>query len=235
MNDHAALDKPLVIGIAGGSGSGKTTVAQRIVGSFRPGDVTHIQHDAYYRHRPDLNDAERRAVNYDHPDSLDNGLLIEQLDTLIAGGSVEMPEYDFVTHLRKEPTKSVDATPIVLIEGILIFADPALTERMDVRLFVDTPPDIRVLRRVRRDMRMRGRTFEEVRQQYYETVRPMHIAFVEPSKSKADLIIPEGGNNAVAIGVIVERIRSKLIGREQLQAPHRHGDYDVDAASSRRE
>lgn len=222
--------RPLVLGIAGGTGSGKTTVAQRIVAHFRPGDVCHIQHDAYYRHRPDLSFEERQSVNYDHPDSLDNDLLIAHLDALIAGEPIQRPNYDFETHLRTEKTSEVLPVPIVLLEGILIFADERLVERMDLKLFVDTPPDIRVLRRVRRDMQKRGREFEDVRQQYYKTVRPMHIAFVEPSKSKADLIIPEGGSNAVAIGVIVERIRAKLLGREDLQPPYRHDDYEEDFA-----
>jgi uridine kinase len=225
--------RPLVLGIAGGTGSGKTTVAQRIVGHFRPGDVCHIQHDAYYRHRPELTDKERQAVNYDHPDSLDNDLLVAHIDALIEGRPIQRPNYDFATHLRTDEMTEVQPVPIVLVEGILIFADERLVERMGLKLFVDTPADIRVLRRVRRDMQQRGRAFEDVRQQYYKTVRPMHIAFVEPSKSKADLIIPEGGSNSVAIGVIVERIRAKLLGREDLQAPYRHDDF-VEGLSAKR-
>ena len=228
-------NKPLVLGIAGGTGSGKTTVARKIVESFRDGDVVHIQHDAYYRHRPDLSVDQRALVNYDHPDSLDNDLLVQQLRALIDGGTIDRPNYDFATHLRTEQTTRVQSGPIILVEGILIFADQRLVELMDLKLFVDTPADIRVLRRVRRDMRARGRNFEEVRKQYYETVRPMHIAFVEPSKSKADLIIPEGGNNAVAIGVIVERIRAKLLGRDVQEAGHRHDDHDRQGAAQRRE
>lgn len=223
-----------MIGIAGGTGSGKTTVARKIVDSFRPGDVSHVQHDAYYANRPGLSFEERQQVNYDHPDSLDNALLLHHVDELIAGRAIAAPNYDFANHLRTDHTTAVTPSPIVLIEGILIFADERLVKRMDLKLFVDTPADIRVLRRVRRDMNKRGRSFEEVRQQYYTSVRPMHIAFVEPSKSKADLIIPEGGNNAVAIGVIVERIRSKLLGREDVQSPRRHSDYDKDGAQRRK-
>ncbi len=227
-------DRPLVIGIAGGTGSGKTTVARRIVGSFRDRDVCHIQHDSYYRHRPHLSKEQRSKINFDHPDSLDNALLAAHLDELIAGRTVHVPDYDFATHLRCEETLRVRSAPIIVVEGILIFADDRLVERMDLKLFVDTPADIRVLRRVRRDIQERGRDFDSVRRQYYDTVRPMHIAFVEPSKSKADLIIPEGGNNAVAIGVIVERIRSQLVGRHLFQAAHRHDDFDEAASQLRR-
>ncbi|HAN32380.1 MAG TPA: uridine kinase [Myxococcales bacterium] len=204
--------KPLVIGIAGGTGSGKTTIARAIVSQFRPEDVTHIQHDAYYRDRPDLSDEEREKVNYDHPDSLDNALLTTHIDHLVQGEPIGRPNYDFVTHRRQSQKTAIQPTPIVIVEGILIFADPALVERLDIKLFVDTPADIRILRRIRRDMERRGRTFDDVRRQYYATVRPMHLAFVEPSRRVADLIIPEGGNTRVAIEVIVDRIRRELVG-----------------------
>ncbi len=209
--------KPLVIGIAGGTGSGKTTIARKIVGEFRSEDVTHVQHDAYYRDQRDLSAEERARVNYDHPDSLDNALLVDHLDELLAGRAVGCPTYDFVTHSRLQRTTLLRPTPIVIVEGILIFADPRLVSRMDIKLFVDTPADIRILRRIRRDMEKRGRTFDEVRQQYYATVRPMHLAFVEPSRRVADLIIPEGGNNRVAIEVIVDRIRRELVSRSDAE------------------
>ena len=227
--------KPLVIGIAGGTGSGKTTIARAIVGQFRREDVTHIQHDAYYRDRPDLTAEERAKVNYDHPDSLDNQLMIEHIDQLVSGQAVGRPNYDFRTHRRTEERTHLEPTPIVIVEGILIFADKQLVDRFDIKLFVDTPADIRILRRIRRDMEQRGRSFDEIRRQYYDTVRPMHLAFVEPSRRVADLIIPEGGNNRVAIEVIVDRIRRELVGlasanrrhddpRDQLLAHQRRGE-----------
>jgi uridine kinase len=205
--------KPLVIGIAGGTGSGKSTIARAIVQEFRGEDVTHIQHDAYYHNQAGHNAAERVAVNYDHPDSLDNDLLVTHLDALLAYEAVERPNYDFVTHSRLGSTIRLEPTPIVIVEGILLFADRRIVERFDIKLFVDTPPDIRILRRIRRDMKERGRTFEEIRNQYYATVRPMHEAFVEPTRRLADLIIPEGGSNRVAIEVIVDRIRRDLAHR----------------------
>ncbi|MCO4762160.1 MAG: uridine kinase [Myxococcales bacterium] len=225
--------KPLVIGIAGGTGSGKTTIAVKIVGELRSSDVSHMQHDSYYRDRDDLSAEQRALVNYDHPDSLDNTLLIEHIDDLLAGRPIACPNYDFRTHRRTATTTPVRATPIIIIEGILIFADPELVERMDIKIFVDTPADIRILRRIRRDMELRGRTFEEVRQQYYATVRPMHLAFVEPSRRVADLIIPEGGNNRVAIEVIVDRIRRELL---TLKDDTRRFDdpESVDVAAARR-
>ena len=226
--------KPLVIGIAGGTGSGKTTIARAIVAEFRAADVAYIQHDAYYRDRPDLTDDERARVNYDHPDSLDNALLVAHLDELLAGRSVARPNYDFRTHRRTVETTAVRDTPIVIVEGILIFADPALVSRFDIKVFVDTPADIRILRRIRRDMESRGRTFEEIRVQYYETVRPMHQAFVEPSRRVADLIIPEGGNTRVAIEVIVDRIRRELVTLSDNN--RRSGDRDSDnSARARRD
>lgn len=234
VSDITPSTKPLVIGIAGGTGSGKTTIARNIVAEFRSTDVSHIQHDAYYRDRADLTAEERARVNYDHPDSLDNALLVAHLDALLAGRPIERPNYDFRTHRRTVETTSVRNTPIVIVEGILIFADPALVSRFDICIFVDTPADIRILRRIRRDMEARGRTFEEIRQQYYETVRPMHLAFVEPSRRVADLIIPEGGNNRVAIEVIVDRIRRELL--TLTEAERRHDDpQTLDIAQTRRE
>ncbi|MCB9739278.1 MAG: uridine kinase [Deltaproteobacteria bacterium] len=213
-----ATTKPLVIGIAGGTGSGKSTIARAIVSEFRGEDVIHIQHDAYYRDRADLTAEQRARVNYDHPDSLDNALLVEHLDALLAWRSIERPNYDFVTHRRTPRYTPVAPTPIVIVEGILLFEDRRLVDRFDIKLFVDTPADIRILRRIRRDMKERGRSFDEIRKQYYETVRPMHEAFVEPTRRLADLIIPEGGNNRVAIEVIVDRIRRDLSHRATMHA-----------------
>ncbi len=205
--------KPLVIGIAGGTGAGKTTIARAIMSELPDGAAAYIQHDAYYRDRPDLSAEQRAAVNYDHPESLDNALLREHLDALLAGRAIERPNYDFVTHRRTVETTSVPAAPVVIVEGILIFAVPQLRDMYDIALFIDTPPDIRVLRRVRRDIEHRGRTFEDVRKQYYETVRPMHETFVEPSKLKADLIIPEGGSFEVTIDLLVQRVHAELRSR----------------------
>jgi len=201
--------KPLVIGIGGGTGAGKTTIARAITSELDAGSVAYLQHDAYYRDRPDLSDEERAQVNYDHPDSLENELLVDHIDALCRGEAIERPNYDFVQHRRREETTRVDPSPVVVVEGILLFADIALNARYDIKIFIDTPADIRVLRRIRRDIEKRGRSFEDVRRQYYATVRPMHEAFVEPTKYKADLIVPEGGNTRVAIDLIVRRIRGE--------------------------
>ncbi len=216
-----ALGKPLVIGIAGGTGSGKSTIARHIVAHFRDEHVGLIQHDSYYRDRPQLSDAERAGVNYDHPDSLENSLLVAHIDELLASRAVEVPIYDFVTHRRQTHTTALTKRPILIVEGILLFDDPRLRERFDIKLYVDTPADIRVLRRIRRDMQLRGRSFEDTRQQYYATVRPMHEAFVEPSRRHADLIIPEGGSNRVAIGVIVDKVHRELQRRQRSAARRR--------------
>ena len=202
--------QPLVIGIGGGTGSGKTTIAQGIVAELPAESVVYLQHDAYYKDNPDLGTEERMALNYDHPDSLDNDLLIEHLDLLSHGWFAETPIYDFTGHRRLEEKRIVEAAPVIVVEGILIFAEYRLRRRFDIKLYVDTPADIRVLRRIRRDIEHRGRTFEEVRKQYYETVRPMHEAFVEPTKFEADLIIPEGGDRRVAVDLLVERIRRQI-------------------------
>ena len=200
----------ITVGIAGGTGSGKTTVAKRIAQALPSSAVTTIEHDAYYRDRRDLSADDRALVNYDHPDSLEPELLVEHIDRLRAGETVDVPVYDFKTHSRAVESRRVAPTPIVLVEGILVFVDARLRERLDMKLFVDTDADIRIFRRIRRDMEHRGRTFDSVREQYYKTVRPMHLEFVEPSKRTADLIIPEGGNNAVAIDLIITKLRSLL-------------------------
>ena len=201
--------RPLIIGIAGGTGSGKSTVAANLSAGLAEGSAVVVDHDAYYRHHPEMPIDKRAALNYDHPDALDNEMLLRHLDRLRAGAPVEVPIYDFVHHLRKTETRHVLPAPVVFVEGILVFVDEHLRARLDIKIFVDTPPDVRVLRRIKRDLRERGRDFDSIRRQYYETVRPMHLEFVEPSKQFADLIIPEGhgGNLDIALDVIVERMR----------------------------
>lgn len=198
----------LVIGIAGGTGSGKTTVARSIGSSLPQDKVSTIEYDAYYRDRPDLDEDSRSHLNFDHPDSLESELLVTHLRTLKEGQGVDVPIYDFKTHRRKSDVQRVEATPVIIVEGILVFVDPAIRELLDIKVFVDTDADIRIFRRIRRDMEHRGRTFDSIREQYYKTVRPMHLQFVEPSKRWADLIIPEGGNNRVALDLILAKLRS---------------------------
>jgi uridine kinase len=198
----------LVIGIAGGSGSGKSTVADALASALPPRSVATLRHDSYYRDRPDLSLEQRNRVNYDHPESLETQLLVQHLQHLKAGNPIEIPLYDFKTHRRLPTTERLEPAPIIIVEGILVFVDEHLRREIDIKIFVDTESDIRAIRRIRRDMRDRGRDFESVRKQYYETVRPMHVEFVEPSKRTADLIIPEGGENRVAIDVLVARLRA---------------------------
>jgi uridine kinase len=206
------VSKPLFVGIAGGTGSGKTTIARTIAESLPRGGVATIEYDSYYRDRHDLTEEQRNALNFDHPDSLETSLLVDHLKALRAGQPVEVPHYDFKTHRRRVERSRVEPRPVVIVEGILVFVDPALREALDIKIFVDTDADIRVLRRIRRDMEHRGRTFESVREQYYATVRPMHLEYVEPSKRWADLLIPEGGNSLVALDLIVARLRGVIEG-----------------------
>ncbi|MGC8838638.1 MAG: uridine kinase [Anaerolineae bacterium] len=209
------LERPaIIIGVAGGTGSGKTTVAQEILQRVGPDRIAYIQHDSYYRDQSHLPFHERARVNYDHPDALESELLVEHLKQLRAGHAVEVPIYDFTTHTRRPETRRVEPRRVILVEGILIFADRALREMMDVKIFVDTDPDIRFIRRLQRDIRERGRSMESVIEQYLSTVRPMHMEFVEPSKRYADVIIPEGGFNVVALDMVVARILS-LIGERE--------------------
>ncbi|HEX8142585.1 MAG TPA: uridine kinase [Pyrinomonadaceae bacterium] len=200
----------MIIGICGGTGSGKTTVANRILESVNAGDVAFIQQDSYYRNLKDLPLDYRQAVNFDHPDALDNDLLVHHIRKLKAGGHVELPLYDFKTHTRLNETVLIEPKPIVIVEGILIFVDARLLEQMDIKVFVDTPDDIRFIRRLKRDIAERGRTIDSVIEQYLATVRPMHMQFVEPSKRYADVIIPEGGHNLVSIDLISGKIRERL-------------------------
>jgi uridine kinase len=198
--------RPYVVGIAGGTGSGKTTVAHRLASAMPAGRCSTIEHDAYYRDRSHLSFEAREAINFDHPSALDSALLVEQLHALRSGRAVEVPIYDFATHTRRPETRSVAPARVIIIEGILIFAEPALRALMDLKIFVDTAPDIRLMRRIHRDLEERGRTFQSVRDQYYATVRPMHLEHVEPSKQWADLIIPEGGDNRVALDILLGQL-----------------------------
>jgi uridine kinase len=202
--------RPLVIGIAGGTGSGKTTVARNLAAGLPVGVVSLIDHDSYYRDRKDLPFAERAQLNYDHPDSLETELLVEQRGRLRAGEAVEVPMYDFTTHTRRIETRRVEPTPVIVVEGILVLQNSALRAKLDIKIFVDTDADIRVFRRIRRDLEQRARSFDSVRDQYYATVRPMHLAFVEPSRRWADLIIPEGGENRIALDLILGKLKNVL-------------------------
>jgi uridine kinase len=200
----------MVIGICGGTGSGKTTVANKILESVNARDVIFLQQDSYYRDLKDMPLDSRRMANFDHPDALDNDLFVAHLRKLKAGQAVELPVYDFKTHTRQRETIRTETKPIIIVEGILIFADARLLAEMDVKVFVDTPDDIRFIRRLRRDITERGRTVESVMEQYEATVRPMHLQFVEPTKRHADVIIPEGGSNLVGIDLISGKIRERL-------------------------
>jgi uridine kinase len=200
------MSRPLVVGIAGGTGSGKTTVAASLAAAIPTGRCVTIEHDAYYRDQTHLTFEERTQINYDHPSSLESSLLVEHLRQLRAGTAVDVPIYDFAHHTRRADTRRVVAAPVIVVEGILVFTEAALREQMDVKIFVDTDPDIRLMRRIRRDLEQRGRSFQSIRDQYYATVRPMHIEHVEPSKRWADLIVPEGGDNRVALDVLLGRV-----------------------------
>lgn len=202
---------PLIIGLAGGTGSGKTTVANVILQRVGASKLAYLPHDAYYHNFSDLPKTQHDLINWDHPDSLDTELMIEHVRQLKAGHAIERPVYDFTTNARTTVTVHVDPHSIVMVEGILIFADPQLRALFDVKIFVDTDPDIRFIRRLERDIRERGRTAESVIQQYLHTVRPMHLEFVEPSKRYADVIIPEGGYNEVATDMVVARITELLV------------------------
>ena len=200
----------IVIGLAGGTGSGKTTVANVILERVGAERIAYLPHDAYYRSLADLPPAQRDAINWDHPNALDTDLMIEQVTALKAGHPIELPVYDFMTYARTADTVRVQPQAIILVEGILIFADARLRRLFDMKIFVDTDADLRFIRRLRRDIAERGRTAESVIRQYLATVRPMHLEFVEPSKRYADIIVPEGGRNEVAMEMIVARIQSLL-------------------------
>jgi uridine kinase len=206
---------PVVIGVAGGSASGKTTVVDEIVAALGSDQVTVIAHDAYYHDRSHVPPAERVHINYDHPDALETDLLVRHLEALRAGRAVEVPIYDFAAHTRSRETRRAEPRKAVILEGILILAERALRELMDIRVFVDTDADIRFIRRLMRDVNERGRTVDSVVQQYLETVQPMHLEFVEPSKRHAHVIIPEGGRNRVAVEMLIARITTVLRSGER--------------------
>ena len=199
---------PFVIGVAGGSGSGKTTVVRRIVDSLGPEQVTWLDHDRYYRDRNDLRLEERAALNYDHPDALETDLMVEHVRMLRAGQAIEAPQYDFTRHARLAQTDEFLPRRALIVEGILVFTDAALRELMDLKVFVDTDSDTRFIRRLQRDVAARGRTMDSVIDQYQSTVKPMHLEFVEPSKRYADVIIPLGGHNTVAVDLLLTMLRS---------------------------
>lgn len=204
------MTRSIVFGVAGGTASGKTTAADEILRNVGAQNISFLPHDAYYRHNPHLSFEQRTQVNYDHPDSLETELLVTHVQQLLQGKTIERPVYDFVTHLRSAETVVVKPQPIILVEGILIFAERALRKLMDIKLFVDTDADVRFIRRMSRDVNERGRSLESVIDQYLTTVRPMHLEFVEPSKRHADVIIPEGGLNKVAIDMVVSRLIALL-------------------------
>jgi len=199
---------PVIVGVAGGSGSGKSTVVHKLLAALGPEQVALLEQDAYYRDRRELSPEERAALNFDHPDAIDEALLVEHVRALKAGGPVASPKYDFVHHARRSETSAVPSRPCVVVEGILVLASDGLRDLLDLRLYVETDADLRFIRRLRRDVQERGRTVESVMAQWEETVRPMHLQFVEPSKRHADLIVPEGGENTVALDVILAHLRS---------------------------
>jgi uridine kinase len=200
----------MIIGICGGTGSGKTTIARAIVSAVGASNVILVEQDSYYRNLADMPLDERHQANFDHPDSIDSDMLVNHLKRLRAGDSIEMPIYDFVTHTRSDRCEHIDPKPVVIVEGILIFAEPRVLSLLDVRVFVDTPDDVRLMRRLKRDITERGRTFERTLDQYERTIRPMHFEFVEPSKRHADIIIPEGGQQQIGIDFLCSMVRERL-------------------------
>jgi uridine kinase len=201
---------PIIIGVAGGSASGKTTVSRAILQRVGAERIAYLPHDLYYHDLSHLPLEQRARFNFDHPEALDNTLLVEHLDALSAGRAIQAPTYDFATYARQSATQTILPRPVILLEGILIFAEPVLRKRMHIKLFVDADPDLRFIRRLTRDVQERGRSLDSVIAQYLTTVRPMHLEFVEPSKRYADLIIPEGGHNTIAIDMLVARIEAQL-------------------------
>ena len=204
--------KPLIIGVAGGTGSGKSTVARNVAQALHTESVAFIDMDAYYLNFAHLPLPERRKINWDHPDAFDWELLVSQLARLAAGEAIEKPVYDFVSHVRSDRTVVVPPAQVVVIDGILLFSEARVRDLCDVKVFVDADPDIRLIRRIRRDMSKRGRPLDEIIDQYLTTVQPMHLQFVEPSKRYADVIVPRGGHNSIAIEMIVAKIQRRLAG-----------------------
>ena len=206
MSEQAAT----ILGVAGGTGSGKTTVARRLLDLVGPERISFLVQDSYYRDIEWRDDEHLRRHNFDHPDALDTDLLVEHLEQLRRGVSVDVPIYDFVAHRRTADVRTVTARPVILIEGILLLAEPRVRELLDLKIFVDTDADVRLLRRLRRDVSERGRSVDDVLRQYLDTVRPMHLEFIEPSKRWADVIVPEGGENRVAMAILLARIEELL-------------------------
>ncbi len=204
----------IIIGIAGGTGSGKTTIAKNILKAYGPGEVLRLDLDSYYRDLSEMTRKERSMVNFDHPASLEIDLLVKHVEELCAGKTVQIPIYNFATHNRAKETQRVEPHKVIIIEGIMALNFPELTKKMDVKLYVDTPSDIRFIRRLKRDIIERGRSVDSVIEQYRETVRPMHYQFVEPNKYLADVIIPEGGMNMVAVDLIKSKINAVLTEKQ---------------------
>jgi len=202
--------KSITIGVAGGTGSGKTTITLNILERVGFDRIAYVSHDSYYHDTGSLPLSEREKLNYDHPDAFDNDLFVNQLKELQLGKAINVPVYDFKTHSRSQETRRVDPQPVIMLDGILLFAEKRLRDRMDMKIFVDTDADIRFIRRLTRDIKERGRSVDSVINQYLNTVRPMHMEFVEPSKRYADVIIPEGGFNEVAIDMVAARLKSLL-------------------------
>lgn len=210
----------MVVGISGGTGSGKTTLSELILEKIGREKIAYLPHDAYYRDQKHLPLEERAKVNYDHPDSLETELLIEHIEQLKEGHEIEMPQYDFTVHSRKQKTLTIKPKRVVLVEGILIFVEKALRNLFDMKIYVDTDADIRFIRRLTRDVTERGRTVQSVINQYLDTVRPMHLEFVENSKRYADIIVPEGGMNTVALDMVIARLQSLLTGESDIEPGH---------------
>jgi uridine kinase len=206
----------MIIGICGGTGSGKTTIARAIVQTVGAENVVLVEQDSYYRNLSDMPLDERHQANFDHPDSIDSDMLVNHLIRLKQGLAVEMPLYDFVTHTRSDKIETIEPKPVVIVEGILIFAEPRVLDLLDCRIFVDTPDDVRLMRRLRRDITERGRTFDRTLDQYERTIRPMHFEFVEPSKRHADIIIPEGSNTGMTVDVLCSMVREKLQAEQSI-------------------
>lgn len=207
MSAAATHKRPVIIGVTGGSGSGKTSVSRAIFDSLNGHSLLMIQEDSYYKNQDDISFEERVKVNYDHPDAFDTDLLIEQLGDLLEWKAIDIPVYDYVQHTRSKKTVHVEPKEVIIVEGILVLNDPRLRDLMDIKIFVDTDDDIRIIRRIQRDLEERGRSLQSVIDQYLSTVKPMYHQFIEPTKRYADIIVPEGGENQVAIDILVTKVR----------------------------